>query len=91
MDWHTMGEGFTWDTQDLERDTATAQDGIRQGARNARKAATTTWSCLDEINIALHFDYLSEAAVIEGLEERSQRTSVILDGPRCQTGALPPH
>ena len=35
---------------------------------------------LDEINIAMRYGYLSEAAVIEGLEARSARTSVILTG-----------
>ena len=85
MDWHTMGEGFTWDTQDLERDTATARTAFDK-AREMLASGDYDLVVLDEINIALHFDYLSEAAVIEGLEERSQRTSVILTGRDAKPG-----
>ena len=35
--WRTMGEGFTWDTQDLDRDNGHRRSGLRQGAKNARK------------------------------------------------------
>ena len=79
IDWHTMGEGFTWDTQDLDRDTVTAEKAFAQ-AREMLQSGTYDLVVLDEINIALRYGYLSEAAVIEGLEARSERTSVILTG-----------
>ena len=79
IDWHTMGEGFTWDTQDLERDTATAQAAFRK-AREMLESGGYDLVVLDEINIALRYDYLSEESVLEGLESRSPRTSVILTG-----------
>lgn len=77
--WHTMGEGFTWDTQDLERDTAVAQAAFDK-ARELLASGDFDLVVLDEINIALQFGYLTEDAVIDGLEARSDRTSVILTG-----------
>ena len=79
IDWHTMGEGFTWDTQDLDRDTATAEKAFAQ-AREMLQSGVYDLVVLDEINIALQYGYLNEAAVIKGLEARSERTSVILTG-----------
>lgn len=79
LDWHTMGEGFTWDTQDLERDTATARAAFAK-AREMLESGSYDLVVLDEINIALRYDYLSEAAVLDGLKARSTRTSVILTG-----------
>ena len=46
----------------------------------ARRRGDYDLVVLDEINIALRYGYLSEASVIEGLEARSARTSVILTG-----------
>ena len=77
--WRTMGEGFTWDTQDLDRDTATAEAAFDK-ARKMLESGDYDLVVLDEINIAMRYGYLSEAAVIEGLEARSARTSVILTG-----------
>ena len=85
MAWHTMGEGFTWDTQDLERDTATARAAFDK-ACTMLASGSYDLIVLDEINIALRYDYLSEAAVIDGLEARSVRTSVILTGRDAKPG-----
>lgn len=79
VDWYTMGEGFTWDTQDRDRDVAAAE------AAFARALAMLTGGgydlvVLDEINIALRYEYLSSRAVLDGLVARSDRTSVILTG-----------
>ncbi len=79
LDWHTMGEGFTWNTQDRERDIAAAEAAFAR-ARTMMESGDYDLIVLDEINIALHFDYLSVATVLEGLKSRSDRTSVILTG-----------
>ena len=85
IDWRTMGEGFTWDTQDLDRDTAVAQAAFNKG-RAMLESGDYDLVVLDEINIALRYGYLSEAAVMEGLEARSARTSVILTGRDAKPG-----
>ncbi|NOX95890.1 MAG: cob(I)yrinic acid a,c-diamide adenosyltransferase, partial [Alphaproteobacteria bacterium] len=77
--WHTMGEGFTWDTQDRSRDIATATTAFAK-AREMMVSGELDLLVLDEINIALHFDYLTCKDVLEGLKARSERTSIILTG-----------
>ena len=85
IEWRTMGEGFTWDTQDLDRDTAVAQAAFGK-AREMLESGDYDLVVLDEINIALRYGYLSEDAVREGLEARSARTSVILTGRDAKPG-----
>ncbi|WP_170529562.1 cob(I)yrinic acid a,c-diamide adenosyltransferase [Ruegeria arenilitoris] len=77
--WHTMGEGFTWDTQDRDRDIAAATAAFEK-ARDLMASGDYDLVMLDEINIALRYEYLSVDAVIEGLKSRSDRTSVFLTG-----------
>ncbi|MEL7030891.1 MAG: cob(I)yrinic acid a,c-diamide adenosyltransferase [Pseudomonadota bacterium] len=79
VDWHTMGEGFTWDTQDRDRDIAAAEAAFAQ-AQEMMVSGDYDLIVLDEINIAMRYDYLSTEAVIEGLDARSTRTSVVLTG-----------
>ena len=79
VDWHTMGDGFTWDTQDKEKDIEAA---IAAFAKASEMMASGDYDLivLDEINIALRYDYLTVDAVLEGLKARADRTSVILTG-----------
>ncbi|MDW3223455.1 MAG: cob(I)yrinic acid a,c-diamide adenosyltransferase [Paracoccaceae bacterium] len=77
--WHTMGEGFTWDTQDKDRDIAAAEAAFSK-AVDMMNSGEYDLVVLDEINIALRYDYLDIHKVIEHLEGRNKRTGVILTG-----------
>ena len=77
--WHTMGEGFTWDTQDRDRDVAAAEAAFGK-AREMMESGDFDLVVLDEINIALRYDYLTAESVIKGLEARHPRCGVILTG-----------
>lgn len=77
--WHTMGEGFTWDTQDRDRDIAAATAAFAK-ASELLASGDYDLVVLDEINIALRYEYLTVDGVIEGLKARSDRTSVFLTG-----------
>lgn len=79
VDWHTMGDGFTWDTQDKDKDIEAAQAAFAQ-AKQMMASGKYDLIVLDEINIALRYDYLQVDAVLAGLQARAQRTSVILTG-----------
>lgn len=79
VDWRTMGEGFTWDTQDKDRDIAAATAAFEK-AREMMASGDYDLIVLDEINIALRYDYLSIDTVVDALKARSNRTSVILTG-----------
>ncbi|WP_291076856.1 cob(I)yrinic acid a,c-diamide adenosyltransferase [Hyphomonas sp.] len=79
LDWHTMGEGFTWDTQDKTRDIAAVEAAFARATEMMASGAHDL-VVLDEINIAMRYDYLSTEAVLNGLKARADQTSVILTG-----------
>ena len=79
VDWHTMGDGFTWDTQDRDRDIEAAEAAFAK-ARAMMSSGDYDLIVLDEINIAMRYDYLSVDTVLDGLRQRDVRTSVILTG-----------
>jgi cob(I)alamin adenosyltransferase len=79
VSWHTMGDGFTWDTQDRNCDTKAAQAAFTK-ACDMMAGAEFDLVVLDEINIAMRYDYLSTDQVLDGLKARAVRTSVILTG-----------
>ena len=83
--WHTMGEGFTWDTQDKDRDIAAAQAAFAKGAE-MMASGEYDLVVLDEINIAMLYEYLSVEDVIAGLEARDAKTGVILTGRDAKPG-----
>ena len=72
--WHTMGEGFTWETQDRARDVAAAERAwakARELMADPRRSAS---SMLDELNIALRYDYLDLARGGGRARRRAGRT-----------------
>jgi cob(I)alamin adenosyltransferase len=77
---HTMGEGFTWETQDRARDTEMA--GLAwQKAKELIRDERIKMVLLDEINIALRYDYISIDEVVEFLAtEKPHMTHVVLTG-----------
>lgn len=77
--WHTMGEGFTWDVQDRERDVRAAGAAWQQ-SREMMESGDFDLIVLDELNIVLRYGYLDVADVVEGLAQRSPRTSVVITG-----------
>lgn len=77
--WHTMGEGFTWETQDRARDVAAAGRAWEAAAAMLRDPALDL-VVLDELNIALRYDYLPLPAVLEGLGARPPKQHVVATG-----------
>ena len=79
-EFHAMGEGFTWDTQDRARDVAMAAKGWEKAKELIRDPANRM-VLLDEINIALRYDYLDIAEVVAFLStEKPPMTHVVLTG-----------
>ena len=77
---HTMGEGFTWETQDRARDKALAE-AAWQKAQALILDPAIRMVLLDEINIAIRYDYLDGAAVAAWLlANKPAMTHVILTG-----------
>jgi cob(I)alamin adenosyltransferase len=77
---HTMGEGFTWETQDRSRDVEMARAGWEK-ARELIADPKNRMVLLDEINIALRYDYLDVAEVVDFLTTaKPPMTHVVLTG-----------
>ena len=77
--WHTMGEGFTWETQDLSRDIAAAERAWTK-AQELMADPSFGLVILDELNIALRYDYLPLDRVIAALKARRPGLHVAVTG-----------
>ena len=79
-EFHTMGEGFTWETQDKSRDTEMAQAAWAK-AKDLIRDPANKMVLLDEINIAIRYDYLDINEVVDFLKaEKPEMTHVVLTG-----------
>jgi cob(I)alamin adenosyltransferase len=74
-----MGEGFTWETQDIERDMAHARAGWEEAKRMIADPAYKM-VMLDELNIVLRYDYLPIAEVLEVLKSRPMDKHIVVTG-----------
>src|SRR5688572_32550340 len=66
VDWHTLGEGFTWETQDRQRDVEAAERAWA-AARKMMADPAIRLIVLDELNITLRYDHLDAAQVVAAL------------------------
>src|SRR5689334_7728107 len=79
VSFHAMGEGYTWETQNRERDIAKAEEAWQQ-ARRFLSDPEVGLVVLDELNIALKYRYLDVHAVIADLLERPAMQHVVVTG-----------
>ena len=85
---HAMGEGFTWETQDKARDIAAACAGWEK-AKELIRDPLIRLVLLDEINIALRYDYLDLDEVLAFLAtEKPPMTHVVLTGRNAKEGLI---
>ena len=87
LHWHALGEGFTWETQDRDRDRELVQQAWQRSlpylSDGERKLVV-----LDEVNVALKLGYLELDQVLEGLALRPELTHVALTGRGAPAGLL---
>jgi cob(I)alamin adenosyltransferase len=79
VSWHTIGEGFTWETQDRARDIAAAERAWGK-AQDLMSDPSFSLIILDELNIALRYDYLALDRVLEALNARRSDLHVVVTG-----------
>jgi cob(I)alamin adenosyltransferase len=79
VEMHTLGEGFTWDTQDRQRDIATARAGWQKAVELIRDPDIDL-VVLDELNVVLRYDYLPLAEVLDELRNRREMLHVVITG-----------
>ena len=87
VEWHTMGEGFTWETQDKDRDIAAAQRAWGK-AEELMADPDVSLVILDELNIALRYDYLDLDTVVETLRARRPDLHVVVTGRNAKPALM---
>ncbi|MGO4407212.1 cob(I)yrinic acid a,c-diamide adenosyltransferase [Bosea sp. RAF48] len=84
VSWHSMGEGFTWETQDKVRDIAAAERAFAK-AGELMADPEIRLLVLDELNIALRYDYLPLAEVVGALKARRPDLHVVVTGRNAKS------
>ena len=79
VEWHTMGEGFTWETQDRQRDIAAAAKAWEMALR-LMDDRSIRLLVLDELNIALRYEYLPLAEILTALANRRGDLNIVVTG-----------
>jgi cob(I)alamin adenosyltransferase len=79
VEWHTLGEGFTWETQDRQRDIAAAAKAWDM-ARTLMADTSIRLLVLDELNIALRYDYLPLPDILAALANRRDDLNIVVTG-----------
>jgi len=74
-----MGEGYTWETQNRERDKAVAQEAWAE-VEKILQDSTFGMVVLDELNIAIHHEYISLSQVLEAVAQRPPMLHVVITG-----------
>ena len=87
VSWHTMGEGFTWETQDRARDVAAAGRAWSK-AQDLMADSSIKLLVLDELNIALRYDYLDLDAVVAALAGRRADLHIVVTGRNAKPALI---
>ncbi len=78
-DWHVLGDGFTWDTQNREQDISTSKKGWDVAIKMLKDSAYDT-VVLDELTYLLNYGYLDSKDVLRAILSRPDRQHVIITG-----------
>jgi cob(I)alamin adenosyltransferase len=79
VDWWAIGEGFTWDSDDLERDEAVAREAWRHAAA-VIAAGEHNLVVLDEVTYPMNWKWIDADEVLEVLRSRPPSVNVVLTG-----------
>ncbi len=79
VEWHVLGEGFTWETQDRERDIQTAQAGWEE-TKAMLQNPDIALVILDELTYPIKYGYLDEATILADIASRPAMQHVVITG-----------
>ena len=79
VEWHAIGEGFTWDSEDLSQDEAVAREAWRQ-ASTLLASGTHRLLVLDEITYPMNWGWFDTDEVVAAIRDRSPKVNVICTG-----------
>lgn len=87
IEMHTLGDGFTWNTQDREQDMATARTAWEQAVRLLRDTSFDM-VILDELNLIIHYGYLPLAEVLTELRNKREMLHVVITGRNADAALI---
>jgi cob(I)alamin adenosyltransferase len=79
IEWHTLGDGFTWESEDLD-ETAARGRHAWQVARQKLGSGDYDLVILDELTYAVSYGWVPVEEVVEGIRGRAARTNVVVTG-----------
>ncbi len=79
VDWHVLGDGFTWDTQDREQDIATSERGWEIATAMLQNPEYDL-VVLDELTYLLNYKYLDAESVLNTIQNRPEQQHVVVTG-----------
>jgi len=86
VEWHVLGDGFTWDTQNLEQDKATALEGWKVARRMIRDESFDL-IVLDELTYTIKYGWLDLDMILDELKQRPEMQHIVVTG-RAAPSAL---
>ncbi len=87
VDWWVIGEGFTWDSPDLNRDRAVAQEAWKH-AKLVITSGAHQLVILDEITYPMNWGWISSEDVIDTIRNRPEHVSVVATGRDAPAGLI---
>lgn len=87
VEWHVLGQGFTWDSEDLERDRVAAQRAWQEGSERLA-SGDFDLVVLDEVTYPITWGWLDEADVAKAIRDRHPDVSVVATGRDAPTALI---
>src|SRR3954465_10737735 len=87
VEWHTLGDGFTWESTDLDETEAKGRHAW-EVAKQVLAAGEHQLVILDELTYAITFGWIDESDVVETLRTRAPKTSVVITGRDATEGVI---
>ena len=87
IEWHILGDGYTWKTQNLQQDIASARRGWAKAVELLRDPSFDM-VILDELNIVLKYDYLPLDEVLAELAAKREMLHVVITGRNAKAGLI---
>lgn len=82
IEWHTLGDGFTWESTDMEETIAKGRHAW-DVTREKLSSGAFDLLILDELTYAVKYGWVDVTEVVDGLQRRSPKTNVVITGRNC--------
>ncbi|NNN19389.1 MAG: cob(I)yrinic acid a,c-diamide adenosyltransferase [Acidimicrobiaceae bacterium] len=82
IEWHTLGDGFTWESQDLDESAAKGRHAF-EVAKQMLESGNFDLLIFDELTYAVKYGWVPVEEVVGALEQRSPKTNVVITGRDC--------